>query len=141
MVSWQPGAGKSFDLEVKTLRSWQPGGWNSFFLIRRDQIVSRMVWRDCPPPDRKTTAHGMERFGRRWRSECAWYGEIGTEMEKRMRMVWRDWAGNGKTNAHGMARLGWRWKTERAWYGEIGLEWKNKHAWYGEIWLNIFRNR
>ena len=75
-----------------------------------------------PRQDRKTNAIGMARLGRRWKNECAWYGEIWIEMAKRTRMVGRDWAGDGKTNAHGMARLGLRWKSERAWYGENGLK-------------------
>ena len=64
----------------------------------------------------------MARLGLRWKSERAWYGENGLEVEKRMRMVWRDLDWDGKANAHGMARLGLRWKNERAWYGEIWLD-------------------
>ena len=76
----------------------------------------------------------MARLGWRWRNECAWYGEFQLEMEKRVRMVWRDWAGDGKTNAHGMARLGWRWKNKRVWYGEIGLEMEKRMRMVWQEW-------
>ena len=51
----------------------------------------RLVWRDWAG-DGKTNAHGVARFGLRWQRERAWYGETGLEMEKRTRMVWREWA-------------------------------------------------
>ena len=90
-----------------------------------------------PPQDKKTNSDGVARLGRRWKNECAWFGEIWIEMAKRTRMVWRDWAGDGEMNADGMARFGRRWKNKRAWYCEIRLEMEKQTHKYGEIGLEM----
>ena len=63
--------------------------------------------------------------------------DCSSQIGKRMRMVWRDWAGDGETNAHGMARLGRRWRNERAWYGEIGLEMEKRTRMVWRDWAGM----